>query len=598
VLSKDVPGIEELSGSLLVEVPSENGARPIVARPLVATTVITNSAPPPLPKPPLSREPSSPTKRPPSAKDPTERPRIAELASGAATVSPDDAGGAPQAGPATPDAIATSDLESIHPPRSGIAPIIEAIFETLRTNARAFWALCTKIAHHPSRQKLGTLLKSWGSTAGRAQQLRWRLPSSSVLRSEARPRWFVPAAAVFGLLVGFGMLGLLVRLVHKGGDEAAALHSGRDTLAAPSSAANAAAATPAPSEGAAVPALAPAPKGEPAAPSQASCAVAGSPHVVAPNAMLPVGVEVARVGEGIAVGFAPGPNEGMAVRLDGSSLAASDSVRVHSDDPAKRAVPIKNAKNELSLVVDSDAPGDPIQGRRTVATDPPVQLGVANGHVVWSAMPGPTSGELWPVDGGAVEALRGAVDPSGQHGIAVAFRQSGTIVLGAATGAAPLAARGELARIRGLGPAVGSPAVAMNGEVVFVAWADRVSSDDPWELRWVRFRSGEAPGTPSLFSPPPGGPGEQVMSPGLTALSGGRFLLVWTEGPASAHQVRALTLSSEGAALGAPFVVSGDGMNAGQGQAAVSANGQGIIAFLESRGQRFEIAAAPIACGM
>jgi hypothetical protein len=88
------------------------------------------------------------------------------------------------------------------------------------------------------------------------------------------------------------------------------------------------------------------------------------------------------------------------------------------------------------------------------------------------------------------------------------------------------------------------------------------------------------------------------MSPGLAALSGGRFLLVWTEGPPSAHQVRALTLSSEGAALGAPFVVSGDGMNAGQGQAAVSANGQGIIAFLESRGQRFEIAAAPIACGM
>jgi hypothetical protein len=544
VLSKDMPGIEELSGSLLVEEPSENGARPIVARPLVATSVVNNPAPPPL-----------------------------------------------------PDAIATSDLESIHPPRSGIAPIVEAIFETLRANARAFWALCTKVTDRESRRKLGTFLKDgWGWTARRAQQLRWRLPSSSVLRAEARPRWFVPAAAAIGLLVGVGMLGLLVRLTHKGGDDAGALRSRRDTQAAPPSAVNTAAPTPVPSEGAAVPARAP--KGEPVTPSQTSCTVAGSPHVIAPNAILPVGVEVARVGEGIAVGFAPGPNEGMAVRLDGSSLAAGDSARVHSDDPAKRAVPIKNAKNELSLVVDSDAPGDAIQGRRTVPTDPPVQLGVANGHVVWAAMSGPTSGELWPVDGGAIEALRGAVDPSGQHGIAVAFRQNGTIVLGVAAGAAPLAARGELARIRGLGPAVGSPAVAMNGDVVLVAWADRVSSDDPWQLRWVRFRSGEAPGTPSLFSLPPGGSGEQAMSPGLTALSGGRFLLVWTEGPPSAHQVRALTLSSGGAALGAPFVVSGDGMNAGQGQAAVSANGQGVIAFLESRGQRFEIAAAPIACGM
>ena len=115
---------------------------------------------------------------------------------------------------------------------------------------------------------------------------------------------------------------------------------------------------------------------------------------------------------------------------------------------------------------------------------------------------------------------------------------------------------------------------------------------------WVRFRSGDAPGTPTLFSPPPGGPGEQAMSPGVTALSGGRFLIVWTEGPPSAHQVRALTVSSAGAALGAPLLVSGDGMNAGQGQAAVNANGQGVIAFLESRGQRFEIAATPIACGM
>jgi hypothetical protein len=84
----------------------------------------------------------------------------------------------------------------------------------------------------------------------------------------------------------------------------------------------------------------------------------------------------------------------------------------------------------------------------------------------------------------------------------------------------------------------------------------------------------------------------------VTALSGGRFLIVWTEGPPSAHQVRALTVSSAGAALGAPLLVSGDGMNAGQGQAAVNANGQGVIAFLESRGQRFEIAATPIACGM
>jgi hypothetical protein len=284
--------------------------------------------------------------------------------------------------------------------------------------------------------------------------------------------------------------------------------------------------------------------------------------------------------------------------LDGSSLAASDNARLRSDDAVKRVLPIKNAKNELSLVVDSDVPNDPVQGRRTVLTDPPVQFGVAKGHIVWTEMQSPPSGDLWPIDGATVEALRGAVDAASPHGIAVAFRQGGSIVLGMAAGASPFAAKGELTRIRGLGTAVGSPAVAINSEVVLVAWADRASSDDPWQLRWVRFRSGDAPGTPSLFSPPPGGPGEQAMSPGVTALSGGRFLIVWTEGPPSAHQVRALTVSSAGVALGAPLLVSGDGLNAGQGQAAVNANGQGVIAFLESRGQRFEIAATPIACGM
>jgi hypothetical protein len=314
--------------------------------------------------------------------------------------------------------------------------------------------------------------------------------------------------------------------------------------------------------------------------------------------MVGPGVEVVRIGDDVGVGFAPNEKEAMAVWLDASSLTAAATVRTRSADPVRRATPLVNAKGGLSVLVDTDKANDRVQGRRTVLTDPPVQLGAADGHVAWTPMRGAPAGQLWPLEGSAdVESLRGALDPSGEHAIALAFRRAASIWLGVAEGATAFAAKGDLAHINGLGPVVGSPAVAIGDGVVMVAWADRASADEPWRLRWVHFKAGEAPGQPSVFRPPAGGKGEQAMSPGLTALSGGRFLLVWTEGPTSGHDVRAQTLSADGRPIGAPLVVSGEGTNAGQGQAAMNGAGKGIIAFLESRGDGFEVAATSIACG-
>jgi hypothetical protein len=87
------------------------------------------------------------------------------------------------------------------------------------------------------------------------------------------------------------------------------------------------------------------------------------------------------------------------------------------------------------------------------------------------------------------------------------------------------------------------------------------------------------------------------MSPSLSALPGGRFLFVWTEGPASGHDVRALTFGPDGKPIGAPLTISNAGVNGGQGQAMVTATGQGVVAFLESGGSGFQVVATPIACG-
>ena len=304
------------------------------------------------------------------------------------------------------------------------------------------------------------------------------------------------------------------------------------------------------------------------------------------------------MGDDVALGFAPTDKEGMAVRVDPASLTATLTARVRSANPVGRATPIVNAKGALSVVIDADKKNERLRGRRTVLTDPPVQLGAAEGSLEWAPLRQAPAGGLWPLDGNdEVESLRGAVESNGEPAMAVAFRRAGAVWTGAAAGATPFAPKGGLARVDGLGPAVGSPAVAISSGIVLVAWADRPSSDDPWQLRWVHFRAGDPPGPPATFVPPGGSTGAQTMSPGLTALSGSRFLLVWTEGPMSGHGVRAQTLSAEGAPLGASLVVSADGTNAGGGQAAVNASGQGVIAFLESRGDAFEVAATSIECG-
>jgi hypothetical protein len=310
------------------------------------------------------------------------------------------------------------------------------------------------------------------------------------------------------------------------------------------------------------------------------------------------GVEVVRVGDDLALGFAPSDHEAIGLRLDGSSLAATSTVRVHSREVIRRVTPLVNARGALVAVAETDGKDDRLQGRRTVLADPTVQMGASDAHVAWAWVGGAPAGVLWPLDEeGDVESLRGAAENVGERTVAIAFRRGGAVWTGVVTGAPDFTTRGALARIDGLGTAVGSPAIALSGGSVMVAWSDRPSSDDPWRLRWTRFEAGGAPSTPQTFAPPAGGKGQQAMSPSLAALPGNRFLLVWTEGPASGHDVRALTLGPDGKPFGAPLVLSNPGVNSGQAQAAVTRQGQGVVAFLETGGAGYQVVATPIACG-
>lgn len=400
-----------------------------------------------------------------------------------------------------------------------------------------------------------------------------------------RPAWLLAVIATVGLLVGVGLVGFLVSLVrHRETREGES--SGTPTVSS---------ASPAPSSPV-VPGSA-----APSAPVPSSCAVAGASHVIAPVAVVAAGVEARPFGDGVALGFAPADHEAVAVRLDLDSLATTASARSRSANPIRRVRPVLTPKDTLGLAVDADAQGDRVRGRRTLPLDPPLQAGAVGGDLVWTRPGGPPAGKLWSLDGSEdLDALRGASEGSaGDWTTAIAFRSRSAIGVGVATGSKALAPSGALSHIAGLGTTIGSPAVAIDEGVVMIAWADRPASDVPWRLRIASMKAGDPPGEPLTFTPPPGGPGGHVMSPGLAAVPGGRFLLVWTEGPVSQQRVRGITLTLSGQPVGKPLEISTEGINSGQGQVAVTASpgARGVVTFLEATQDGFEVAATPIACG-
>jgi hypothetical protein len=289
----------------------------------------------------------------------------------------------------------------------------------------------------------------------------------------------------------------------------------------------------------------------------------------------------------------------VALRLDPTSLASSATATVRSKTPVRRITPLPTAAGALAAVIDTDRKNDPLRGRRTIDVEPGVQVGLGDGRIVWAKPGAGAAHDLWPIDGDAeIDAIRGVSERTADEStLLVGFRRSNAVYVGLASGEGNWSPTGDLVRFAGMGPAIGAPAIALENGTAMVAWADRATAADPWRLRWVHFHAGAAPGEPETFTPPPGGKGEQAMSPSIAALPGNRFLFVWSEGPPSRHNVRAVTLSDQGKPLGRPLEISKEGTNAGQGQASVTASGKGVVAFLQSTETGFELAATPIGCG-
>jgi hypothetical protein len=454
-------------------------------------------------------------------------------------------------------------------------------------------------AFTPEWQRTLKKAKAWvveGDWKARLEKVESMIPGGK------KPRWFLPVVGVAAVVVLIGIIGLISSL---GGRKDSAAETKKTTSPAKSataasittttSAVATSAPTPtAPPTQAATVAAPPPPPPPPSTPSTAACKVAGGSHVIAPTGIVAAGVEVVHAKDAIAIGFASSDKDALAVQVDPQSLTAAATARARAFDNIRRVTPMPG--KPFTLAADGDKKADKVQGRRMVLADPPIDIGMAEGHLVTTAHGGGAPAKLWALEGdGPLEAARAVTIPGGD--MAIAFRRAGAIWMGVASGNAP---KGQLSKVPGLGPQVGSPAIAAIKDKVMVVWADRAAATDSWALRYVLFSPGEQAGAPIGFTPPGGGMGGHVMSPGLAAVEGDRFVLVWTEGQTSTHQVRALTLSPSGSAYGDPMLISAEGVNAGQAQVAVRADGQGVVAFLAQSTKNpkaFEVVATPIACG-
>ena len=323
------------------------------------------------------------------------------------------------------------------------------------------------------------------------------------------------------------------------------------------------------------------------------CAMAGEAHVVSPRAFVQAGVEAVTVPGAIAIGFALDPRNGQAVTVDPASIGITTTVKARAfGGDARRMTPILE-RGKLALVPGVDKKFDKLQGRRIVGTNPAIDVGIAENSVVWAPRDQNTYAKLFALDGdGVVDAVRAVPLPS--KGIAVAFRRGKDLYIGAAKGDSALTADGSLVHITSLGQ-VGSPSIAVSGDSIIVAWSDRATAQDPWQVRWTKLPIGGAAEPAKQLTLPEGGLGTQSMSPSVFGLGGGRFVMAWSEGTPT-HQVRAITFNADGTTSGSAMALSAAGVNAGSPQVAVGPDGRGVAAFLAAKGKNYELHATPIAC--
>jgi hypothetical protein len=265
------------------------------------------------------------------------------------------------------------------------------------------------------------------------------------------------------------------------------------------------------------------------------------------------------------VGFAESEHVAAGLSVD---LVTLDVERVF-EETGKQAVRfvVPRALDPKRFLVDRD--GETTPAARSFDAEPGFSLGLVEKDWVRAAAAG--TGVVW-----SEQAAAKTTDPrvaSAPSGHLVTFRSgglSGNIRYGfLAPDGSP---RGELGTIEA--PDVrlsGTPDPAISEGRWLVAFAGRKTPEEDWHI--VLASGKVAGGAPVVraFATPPGGAGGSSIAPSVSGLSGGGFVLQWTEGKTAEYQVRVQRLDENLEPLGEATLVSPKGANAGQGAVFASA---------------------------
>jgi hypothetical protein len=311
------------------------------------------------------------------------------------------------------------------------------------------------------------------------------------------------------------------------------------------------------------------------------CALRATPSRLSPvERAVPISVTALRDGS-VAVGFAETKTSAAVFRFRSLS---GDAERLHGLPGAEEVTHV--LPSEPPLV--SRASADFSLGQ---SLKPGLALGVGPNGVVRRGADGAT-GVVWPLAAGArVTPPRVAAFPGGYF---VALRRGGAegqVVAGWLR--ADGTALSELSVVEGLPHQLGTPTVASIGDRAVLLVSARADKSAPYEVYAAFAALGHPPSAPRALDAPAEGGG--AIAPSLTALSGGRLLLQWTDGNVGQYQVKARLLDSGLAPLAAPLQLSAKGANAGQGLVTGTESAP-VSLFIQTTAGHDELWGAALSC--
>jgi hypothetical protein len=320
------------------------------------------------------------------------------------------------------------------------------------------------------------------------------------------------------------------------------------------------------------------------------CWVAKQPVMWAAEASKSIPFELVATESGtLAMGYARDASTPIGIEVDPSSGEVTPRF---NDKLAKYEIErVSPTGTGVGFVVAST---DPASMRQVVQVSGarPFAVGVAGDALALADPPDGTPAPLWPGSGAGVNLL--LVQPAGEAGYAVVVRKD-TGVWGGWLNAdrKPV---GDLVQVVGSGGSVGKPMAGWNGRGTAVVFADRPRDGGTWEIRVGRSSGASIPTSTVIVPLPKGGPGGDAFAPDITGLPDGRWLLVWTEGPAGSRAMRALTLAPDLTPIGDAIALSPPAGNFGQGVLGVVGDYAAAV-FLQKGRATYELWGAILKCG-